>query len=202
MNKKKLAINLSKLHPLTSFNVSLEQYQTDSELAADLIWKAFTSGDVEDKVVADLGCGNGILGIGALLLGAKKVYFLDLDKKALEICKKNIELFDFGDSFEFLLEDISDFDKRVDTSVINPPFGVQKRKADKRFLEVAMKLSNNVYSIHKVESSRFIELVAEENGFNVIEIVKKEFLLKKTYKFHTKDKYRFDVGIWILKKLI
>lgn len=31
-------------------------------------------GDVEDKAVADLGCGCGVLGIGAVMLGARYVW--------------------------------------------------------------------------------------------------------------------------------
>ena len=45
-------------------------------------------GDLEDSV-QDLGCGTGILAIGAKLLGAKKVVGYDKDIKALEIAKLN-----------------------------------------------------------------------------------------------------------------
>jgi len=38
--------------------------------------------------VLDLGCGTGVLGIGALLLGAK-VYFVESDGSALEIARNN-----------------------------------------------------------------------------------------------------------------
>ena len=39
--------------------------------------------DVKDKIVIDYGCGSGILGIAALLLGAKKVIAVDNDPQAL-----------------------------------------------------------------------------------------------------------------------
>ncbi|WP_339672879.1 50S ribosomal protein L11 methyltransferase [Dasania marina] len=41
------------------------------------------SADVKDKVIIDYGCGSGILGIAALLLGAKKVIAVDNDPQAL-----------------------------------------------------------------------------------------------------------------------
>ena len=40
--------------------------------------------------VADLGCGSGILAIAAALLGAAKVYAVDIDQKALELSRENI----------------------------------------------------------------------------------------------------------------
>ena len=44
--------------------------------------------DKEDKreplVIADIGCGSGILSIGAMLLGAEKVYAVDNDPLAVQ----------------------------------------------------------------------------------------------------------------------
>lgn len=53
---------------------------------------ALMSSYVEDKTVVDLGCGSGVLGLFALQLGAKKIYGLDIDKKALEHTKENARL--------------------------------------------------------------------------------------------------------------
>src|SRR4030042_577278 len=51
----------------------LEQYATPAHIAADMLWEAFTAGDIEGRSVVDLGCGNGVFSIGAKLLGAKDV---------------------------------------------------------------------------------------------------------------------------------
>lgn len=198
MDKKQLSIELSKLKGLSKFNVKLEQYQIDSNLASDLLWLAYQNNDTKDKIVADLGCGNGILGIGALLLGAKFVYFLDLDKDALKVCLDNIKGFK---NYKLINCDVKDFNIKVDTVVMNPPFGVQNRKADKIFLEKAMENSKKIYSIHKIEGGGFIEKLCSENGFEVLDIIEREFVIKKSYRFHTKEKYGFLVGIWVLKNL-
>ncbi len=48
--------------------------------------------DLKDKVVIDYGCGSGMLGVAALLLGAKYVYATDIDPQAVLATKQNAEL--------------------------------------------------------------------------------------------------------------
>ena len=43
-------------------------------------------------VLADIGCGSGILSIGALLLGVDKVYAMDTDPLAVKTCRSNAQL--------------------------------------------------------------------------------------------------------------
>lgn len=45
-----------------------------------------------DVVVADIGCGSGILSIGAVLLGAKAVYGVDIDPLAVRAARSNRDL--------------------------------------------------------------------------------------------------------------
>lgn len=47
------------------------------------------SADLEDKQVIDYGCGSGILGLAALLLGAARVIGVDNDPQALEASREN-----------------------------------------------------------------------------------------------------------------
>ncbi|MBI5133099.1 MAG: methyltransferase [Thaumarchaeota archaeon] len=190
-----LAIHLSKLEPFPSHSPALEQYPLNGNLAASLLWKAYLNNDIENKTVADLGCGNGILGIGAQLLGAKDVSFLDVDKRALDLAKKN------AGRGMFFLGDVTTFSEQVDTVLMNPPFGVQTRKADKIFLETAMKTSKTIYSIHKIESKNFIQALCKEYGFRVEEIMEEDFIVKPLYSFHTEKKHSVAVGIWVLRKI-
>jgi ribosomal protein L11 methyltransferase len=46
----------------------------------------------ENKIIADIGCGSGILAIGAILLGAKKVYAVDIDPLAVNATHSNRHL--------------------------------------------------------------------------------------------------------------
>ena len=43
----------------------------------------------ENQVIADIGCGSGILSIGALLLGAKQAFGIDIDILAIEATNSN-----------------------------------------------------------------------------------------------------------------
>jgi ribosomal protein L11 methyltransferase len=46
----------------------------------------------ENTTLADIGCGSGILSIGALLLGAHRVYAADIDDLAVESARSNRDL--------------------------------------------------------------------------------------------------------------
>jgi ribosomal protein L11 methyltransferase len=45
-----------------------------------------------DHSLIDIGCGTGVLSIGALLLGAKAATAIDLDGNAVEIARKNAQI--------------------------------------------------------------------------------------------------------------
>lgn len=45
-----------------------------------------------DEVIADIGCGSGILSIGAILLGSKQVYGVDTDPLAVYAARSNRDL--------------------------------------------------------------------------------------------------------------
>ncbi len=47
--------------------------------------------DCEQKTIVDYGCGSGILGIAALLLGAKETLATDIDPQALQASRSNAE---------------------------------------------------------------------------------------------------------------
>ena len=47
--------------------------------------------DMTSKKVIDVGTGSGILGIACALLGASSVYMTDIDQKAVDVAKLNVE---------------------------------------------------------------------------------------------------------------
>ena len=203
-SKSGLAIVLSKLEGFKEPKVSVEQYAMDSEVGAFVLWNGLLKGDIREKVSADMGCGTGILGIGALLLGAKKVFFVDSDSSALKIAKKSLEKakseYMIQGEAVFICKDIKDFSEKCDTVIENPPFGVKVRHADRAFLDKALGIGKIVYSFHKSESKSFIERVSKKNEFKVTDIWDFKFPLKATYEFHSRRIKYIDVSCFRLEK--
>lgn len=204
MNKKKLAILLSKLKTFKKPTLKLEQYSLDSEVAASILWFAYLNNDIRNKTIADLGCGTGILGLGALILGAKKLYFVDIDKSSLLIAKQNLKFLEKELALKFkatfLNQHIEEFKRKTNIILQNPPFGVREKHKDKLFLTVAMKSAPVIYSLHKIESANFIKKFTAESNFKIEILLKFNLPLKRTLKFHRKKVYFVKVGCWKLVK--
>jgi putative methylase len=204
MKKKELELLLSQLSGFNEPKVRLEQYQTHASIVADLLWNAKLNRHITGKVIADLGCGPGSFGIGALLLGAKKVYFLDVDKSAIKTAKENLKkaekIAEKKLKAEFLHMDVKEFSEKVDVVLQNPPFGVKRTHHDKLFLIKAMELTKTIYSFHKISTKEFVEKFAKENGFTVKRLYRYDFPIEKSFFFHMKKVRIVDVGCWCLKK--
>lgn len=197
LSKSGLAILLSKLKGFENPKLMSEQYATDSETAAEAIWFAYMNGDIEGKTVADFGCGTGLLGIAALLLGAKQVYFVDNDETALEACRDNIAAAGVDSSKAAILcSSIDKFGEKADTVIQNPPFGTKVKHADREFLLFAFKTAGVVYSFHKIETSGFVRKLADDNKYMVTNILPMQMQLKKTHDFHRSRIRMVGVGFF------
>ncbi len=200
-SKSGLAVSLSRLETFTRPDVGLEQYPTDSEIAASVLWNASLLGDIEGKTIADLGCGTGILGIGALMLGAEKVYLVDTDKDALKVAEKNLEATGIDQRrYQLFNKAVSEFSRKADVVIQNPPFGTRKEHADKEFLEKAFELSDMIYSFHKSSTERFVRAISEDAGFEVTHEWRFAFPLKRTQDYHKRKIQRIEVTCFRMKR--
>ncbi|GAB6136249.1 METTL5 family protein [Thermococcus prieurii] len=196
MRKKHLAMLLSKLEGFPEPKPELEQYRTPGDVAAELLWLAHSAGDIKGKVVADLGTGTGVLAVGAKLLGAERVYAVEVDGRALKVARKNAER--AGVEVEFINADVSEFNEKVDTVIMNPPFGSQRKGADRPFLLKAFEVADRIYSIHlaKPEVRNFIEKFSADNGFTAIRLTTVPFEIPAQFRFHRKRLERIFVDIY------
>ncbi|MBR7539147.1 50S ribosomal protein L11 methyltransferase, partial [Mycobacterium tuberculosis] len=74
-------------------------YHATTRLCIDWL----TEQPLQDKVVIDYGCGSGILGIAALLLGANQVYAVDIDPQAVLATHQNAERNKVADQLQAFL---------------------------------------------------------------------------------------------------
>lgn len=197
-SKKSLAVFLSKLKRANSFNAKLEQYITDSEVAATLLWNAFVNKDITGKKILDPGCGNGILGIGCIILGARHVTFADIDRKMTQICNENLKMLD--EEFESanlrhdaITRPVQAIEGAFDTILMNPPFGIQTKHADQVFLEKAFEIGKTIYSIHDANTIEFLEKFARKHKRQATFIEKIKMHLRHTMRFHRKEKHEISV---------
>ena len=87
MKLKNLEIRLQKVAGFKKPKAEFEQYMTPAPLAARFLFDAFLHGDIEGMKVLDLGCGTGMLSVGAALLGGN-VTGVDGDSSALLTAEK------------------------------------------------------------------------------------------------------------------
>ncbi|AGK62065.1 methyltransferase [Archaeoglobus sulfaticallidus PM70-1] len=196
--KKSLEIELEKVSGFEKPKIHLEQYVTPPSLASFIAINARLMGDLVD--VLDLGCGTGMISIACSLLSAR-VVGVDIDMSALKIAKKNAEK--FGVDIDLIRADIKSLwlKKRDFTTIMNPPFGIQRRHADRYFILKAFELSEVIYSIHSAGSERFIRKVSEEKGFKITHLWRFEIPLKRTYEFHVKEYKQIAVEVYRLVKI-
>ena len=196
--KKHLEMRLQSIPSHPKPKVGLEQYTTPSVIASDLIWNAYSLGDVEDMDIVDLGCGTGIFAVGSALMGANSAVGVDVDEDSIALAqevKDKLKL----DNLNFIVSDINDFDESLnaDTVFQNPPFGSQRNAdsgQDLRFIQKAIELDCDVlYSFHMQSTEEFLINYYADNGLEITHIFRYEFPIPKIYDFHTKEKQNVDV---------
>ena len=196
-SKSSLAIALSKLLKFEKPKLKSEQYSTDSESAAVVLWDASLRNNIKGKIIADLGAGTGILGIGALMMGAKKVFFVERDEEVIPTLKENLKGFK---NFKIINDNIASFNEKVDVVIQNPPFGTKEKHADRAFLAKAFSISPVIYSIHKASTDRFVRKISEDNGFAVSNVIPLELIIWNTQKYHKKKIHRVNTSCYLLAK--
>jgi putative methylase len=191
MKKKDLEMALQKVKPFQDPKADLEQYVTPAIIAADMLFSAYIQGDIAAKKVLDLGCGTGMLAIGASLLGAKEVVGVDVDNLALQVAGQNVR--QLGAEVRLLQMKVQEFQEKADTVIMNPPFGAQRRHADRPFLEKAMESAPIIYSLHLAETQEFVESLIRSNNATGEVQKRYKFEIPHTFAFHKKAKKDVEV---------
>ncbi len=215
-------ISQVKSHP--SPKVNLEQYTLSESAAATMLYlAAYSYGDVVAKRVLDLGCGTGRLALGAAFLQAEWVVGVDIDRTAVKVALENSEEVGLADRVSWIAGDIDAVTGEFDTVLQNPPFGVHKRSADRRFLEKALAVGCSVYSFHnhpsfdkqlmsklkssggqpvQVEPDLFIKRYVENLGGRLEATYALPLTIPRMFEFHTKVKREIIIDLYVAKKRV
>jgi putative methylase len=194
--KRQLEMALQNIPPNKNPKIDLEQYSTPSIIAADVLWNAYSFGDIHGMKIVDLGCGTGIFTIGSSLMGAKESIGVDIDEDVISIAEDQALKMGVKKQTRFVTSDIQDFTESADTVIQNPPFGAQKtnrKEADRLFIVKALEIAPVVYSFHIFETVDFVRNFFEKEGAKVSHLFKYYFPIPRTYEFHTKEKVNVKV---------
>ena len=202
MRLNELERELEKVEGFSAPSPRLEQYQTPAPLASRLLFHASLRGDIGGRRICDLGCGTGILSIGASLLGASQVIGVDTDQKALAVAGRNAAK--FGTPISFLSGNLDDEDLAgkigtCNTVVMNPPFGAQKIHADRPFIDTGLMIAPVIYGIFNAGSRHFLERYLEGRAV-IEETIGGVIPIHRTFTFHRKDVHEIPVEIMVIRR--
>lgn len=218
VRKLDLEIAISRIAPHPSPQAYLEQYTITPEVAAEILYIAtYIYDDIADKTVIDLGCGTGRLAIAAALLGAKEVVGVDIDKPAIKQAMRNAGKLGVQTRMDWIIADIDAIRGNFDTVLENPPFGVQKRRADRKFLEKALQIGKRIYSLHKgvktvgkqkghqpthasAAPSPFLKGLIERNDGEIKAVYVLLMSISRIFAFHQKRRHQFAVNLYVIER--
>ena len=201
MRVRSLAILLSRLAPHPSGFVELEQYATGGDLAARWLADIAAFGDLpRGCMVADLGAGNGVLGLGALAMGAGRAILVETDQAACDVAKSNAESMGFSESVEVFHTTIGSDPidlGSADVVISNPPWGRQTPRADRPFLEAMIVAAAPAHLLHSAEATH-IQPLFEDAGWSAEKYGEADFALPAAYSHHSRQRGRTRAAFWRL----
>ena len=213
IKKKNLISIIQTTASFSNPKIKLEQYCIDAISAVDIVYFAgFEFNDIHDNLIIDLGTGTGRLSLASSFFNPIKVIGIDLDWSAIQIFKKNILHLKLQDIIYPICMDVNGFSFNKDfllddlqvTTIMNPPFGVQRKRADRAFLISAFTYSNVIYSIHLDHQDvfKFISKFVGKNGWAIDYSFPFQMRLERSFPFHSKKMKEINVRIYRIIKQI
>jgi len=198
VRRAELVLRLERVPPFPDPRAELEQLATPSEAAATLLGSAERWDGLAGRSVLDLGCGTGRLAIGAALLGAGPVVGVDVDPDAVEIARTAARA--AGVDVTFVTARVTGESAPAELVVMNPPFGAQRRHADRPFWDAALALARrSVYAFGLAASRTFIARQAVARGARVVEVVPVPWRLGRTLPHHRRHRVELAVDLWAIR---
>jgi putative methylase len=198
VRRSELVRSLSRVPFPEDPRADLEQVGTPAEAAAELLFAAVRLDGLDGRSVLDLGAGTGRLAVGAALLGANPVVGVEVDPALVRIARAAAER--AGVAVKFVVADVAAYDRPTDVVVMNPPFGAQRRHADRPFWDRAFALARrSVHAFALADSRTFIASRAVARNAQVLETQPVAWDLPRTFPHHTRRRVTLAVDRWALR---
>lgn len=156
------------------------------DFGSKLLVESFLKYHTNDKEsdILDVGGGYGFIGITLAKVTNSRVDIIDVNKRAVHLCERNIKLNEIDNCWTFLSNCYENIDKKYDYIITNPPIRAGKEVVLKILSEAKNHLKTNGelwFVINKDQGANSTKK-ALENWYN-IEIVEKS---KGFYVFNAK----------------
>jgi putative methylase len=200
MTRRRLASELGVVAGFEDPSAPLEQYHTPPAIAAHIVHLADLQEDLASRTVVDLGCGTGMLALGAALRGPERVVGVDLDPAPLATARANEARVGALTDVEWLRGDATAAPLCLEdaTVLMNPPFGARagNEHADRAFLGTAGDVAGVSYSVHNAGSREFVESFVEDEGGEITRAFRAELELPRQFEFHEEPSRALDVEVF------
>jgi len=124
----------------------------------------------EDKKVLDVGCGSGILAIGAALLGSRDILGIEIDQDAVDVAIENVELNQVSDAVKVIQGDLTKgIDYKGDIIVANLMADLVMMLSESAMAHMekgGVFISSGIL----VEKKEIVSEAIKDAGFEIIEI--------------------------------
>ncbi len=198
MRRSELVRALERVAVPAAPRAELEQVVTPPERAADLLEATSSVGGLVGRSVVDLGSGTGRLAIGAALLGASSVLGIETDPELVRRAVESART--LGVSVEFRAQDVTGYTGSADLVVMNPPFGAQRKRADRPFWDAAYATAQHAILAFALSESRtFIARRAVARSAHVVATRPVPWKLPRTFAHHSHRRVPLDVDLWTIR---
>jgi putative methylase len=198
VRREELVRRIQAVAPPPNPAARLEQVATPSEAAADLLTAIDRHVGLAGRSVLDLGCGTGRIAIGAALLGAAPVVGVEVDATLLPHARAAARAAKVA--VEFRERDVGQWTEGAEIVVMNPPFGAQRKHADRPFWDRALTLASlSVVAFSSATSRTFIARLALDRGAHVVEVEPVPWDLRRTFPHHRAASVRLAVDRWLIE---
>jgi len=135
-----------------------------------------------------------VLAIAAKLLGAGRVMGLDSDPTAVEAARRNAERARVD--VEWRLEDVRSVREHFETIFMNPPFGSQRRHADRPFFDTTLAWGHVVYAFLNARAEGYVRRRIESGSGKITDRLPYAFPIPHSFEFHREEVRRIDVVLY------